>query len=114
MKNRPLDKIIGDINDAVTGLVVLAGKAKADDIAAQITQYLTEIENLPARVMIPLNNDMTQVLEQKQNDFCTYTVMGTDKDIEWDNVVGEVDTIGAQELFEFATGQKELEEEREV
>lgn len=59
-------------------------------------------------ITIKLNNDMTRVIEQLPNgDFQTYTCMGTDKDINFDEIItseelGGVLTIPAQEMFNFS------------
>lgn len=54
------------------------------------------------RIVITLNNDMTQVIEQDTSgNIITYTVMGTGDDINFNDVVTEKRILDKGLLFDF-------------
>lgn len=61
-------------------------------------------------IAIALNNDMSQILEQTESGFQTYTVMGIDNEIDWSNIVTPKVEIDEEDLFEYLTGQEKEDE----
>lgn len=61
-------------------------------------------------IAIALNNDMSQILEQTEFGFQTYTVMGINNEIDWTNIVTSKVEIDEEDLFEYLTGQKKEDE----
>lgn len=61
-------------------------------------------------IAIALNNDMSQILEQTDSGFQTYTVMGLDKDIDWSNIITPKVEIDEEDLFEYLTDPEKEDE----
>ena len=53
---------------------------------------------------------MSQILEQTEFGFQTYTVMGIDNEIDWSNIVTPKVEIDEEDLFEYLTGQEKEDE----
>ena len=61
-------------------------------------------------IAITLNNDMSQILEQTDSGFQTYTVMGVDNDIDWSNIITPKVEIDEEDLFEYLTNPEKEDE----
>lgn len=58
------------------------------------------------RFYIPMNNDMTRVMEKNdEGQIVCYTVMGTGDDIDLSNIVGEKSIIDEELLLKFSMGE---------
>lgn len=63
-----------------------------------------DVLNCKEKILIELNNDMTQIIAHENGKIYSCLVMGTKENIT-DEIVGQVSVTDEQDLFEWATGQ---------
>lgn len=79
-------------------------EVEKEELLKKTLENMKKILNCKEKILIELNNDMTQIIAHEDGKIYSCLVMGTKENIT-DEIVGQVSVTNEQDLFEWATGQ---------